>query len=578
MRARWLARPVRSGRPDWSLGSRRPWDVQQPVLLLLAVSLWLAALGNLPLWRELQDLGLLQGWAGAGFGLAFGLIVAAALVLLGALLAWRWTLKPALTLLLLAAAAGAHFMLAYRVVIDTPMITNVLQTDPREAGDLLNLRFVLTMALLGLLPAVAVWRAPLDYGPWPRRLWRNALLALAALAVLVATVLAAFQPLSSTMRNHKQLRYLINPLNSLYALGDLAAAPFQRDTRTLQALGRDAQLAPPPGAQRPPLLLLVLGETARAANFGLNGYVRDTTPELAQLPVVSWRNAWSCGTSTAASVPCMFSHLGRSGYADRQAEHETLLDVAQHAGLAVLWLDNQSGCKGVCDRVPNASTAELKDPALCADGECWDEILLKDLDTRLAALPAERRARGVLLVMHQMGSHGPAYYKRTPPAFKRFGPECTTSVLQDCRREQVLNAYDNTIAYTDHVLAQAIRWLDTQAARYDPALLYLSDHGESLGENNLYLHGLPYALAPDVQKQVPWVSWLSPGFAARQALSVDCLHGRATAEVSHDHLFHSVLGLLEVRSSVYQPALDAYRPCRAAAKAATLNPSAPVSR
>ncbi|OYV00190.1 MAG: phosphoethanolamine transferase [Burkholderiales bacterium PBB5] len=531
--------------------------------MTVAVALWLATLGNAALWRELAQLGLLQGWRGAGFALALVLIVASALVLLVAPLAWRWTLKPLLTLLLLAGAAGAHFMLSYRVVIDTPMITNVLQTDPREAGDLLTLRWAGTMALLGLLPAWAVWRTPLALGRWPQRLGRNLALALAALAVLVGAVLVVFQPLSANMRNHKQLRYLINPLNSLYALGDLAAEPFKRDSRVLAPLGTDARLQPPPGAQRPPLLLLVLGETGRAGSFGLNGYGRDTTPELAKLPVISWRNAWSCGTSTAASVPCMFSHLGRDGFDRRKTEHETLLDVAQRAGLAVLWLDNQSGCKGVCDRVPSASTTALKDPVLCADGECWDEILLKDLDQRIAALPAERRARGVLLVMHQMGSHGPAYFKRVPPAFKRFLPECATSVLQDCSRAQVVNAYDNTIAYTDHVLAGAIAWLGTQAPRFDAAMLYLADHGESLGENNLYLHGLPYALAPDVQKRVPWISWLSPGFAQRQRLSADCLRGRADAEVSHDHLFHSTLGLLEVRTSAYQPALDAYAPCRA---------------
>jgi lipid A ethanolaminephosphotransferase len=113
--------------------------------------------------------------------------------------------------------------------------------------------------------------------------------------------------------------------------------------------------------------------------------------------------------------------------------------------------------------------------------------------------------------MHQMGSHGPAYSQRTPAAFKKFMPECTSSHLPDCSSEQLRNAYDNTIAYTDHVLGSAISWL-RQRTDYDGALLYVADHGESLGENNLYLHGLPYSIAPDVQKHVPWVTWLSPGF------------------------------------------------------------------
>ena len=161
-----------------------------------------------------------------------------------------------------------------------------------------------------------------------------------------------------------------------------------------------------------------------------------------------------------------------------------------------------------------------------------------------------------------MGSHGPAYFKRVPTAAKRFLPECSSNALQDCSGEQLVNAYDNTIAYNDQFLAQAIGWLQQREASNDTALLYVSDHGESLGESNLYLHGLPYAIAPDLQKRVPWITWLSPGFAQHQHLDVACLRGRADAEISHDNYFHSVLGLLDVRSSVYQPALDAYAACR----------------
>ena len=552
------ASAARRGPAAW-LGS---W-LRRPLGLMLAASLWMATLGNWALWQELARLGVLRGAGGVGFAVALVLMVTAGLLVLQSLLAWRWTLKPVLIVLLLATAAGAHFMLVYRIVIDSSMLTNVLQTDVREAGDLFNARLLLTLGVIGVLPALLVWRLPIEHGRWTRRLGHNLLLLLAAVALLVGALLASFQAMSSTMRNHKHVRYLINPLNSVYALGDLASQPFRRDERTLLALGEDAALGPAPAAPaKPPLLLLVLGETARADHFSLNGYARPTNPELAKLPVISWRNAWSCGTNTAASLPCMFSHLGREGFADRKANHENLLDVAQRAGLAVLWLDNQSGCKGVCDRVPNASTTALKDPALCADGECWDEIMLQGLDERIAALPAQARARGVLLVMHQMGSHGPAYYKRTPPGRKPFQPECTTNVLQDCERAALVNAYDNTIAYTDHLLARAIAWLQQRAAQHDTALLYLSDHGESLGEGNLFLHGLPYALAPDVQKRVPWISWLSPGFARQRGLDSACLQGRADTAVSHDHLFHSVLGLLDVRTRAYQPALDAYAPCR----------------
>jgi lipid A ethanolaminephosphotransferase len=533
----------------------------QPVWLIVAASLWIASAGNWALWVALNRLQVLEGWRGAGFAAGLGLGIAAVLCLLVALLSWRHILKPVLTLLLLATACGAHFMLSYGVVIDSTMAINVLQTNAREALDLFSGRLLITLLLIGVLPAVAVWRAPLT---WPGRLGQlrnNLLLAVAAGAVLVCALVSVYQPLSATSRNHRQLRYLVN---ALVAAGQVAARHWHpRGPRALLALGEDARLDPLAAARaKPPLLLLVLGETARSDHFALNGYARPTTPELAALGVTSQRNAWSCGTSTAASVPCMFSHLGRDAYGDRQQDHETLLDVMQHAGLAVLWLDNQAGCKGVCDRVPTANTSGLKHAGLCRDGECLDEILFEGLDERLLALPAERRARGVVLVMHQMGSHGPAYHKRSPAEFKRFQPECHSAALQDCTRDEVVNVYDNSILYTDHFLATAIHWLKGHAAAADTAMLYVSDHGESLGENNLYLHGLPYVMAPDAQKHVPWITWFSPGFVQRSGATAACLQQRLDERISHDQYFHSVLGLLDVRTSAYRADWDFYRACR----------------
>ena len=516
----------------------------------------MASVGNIALWRALADLH--AGWPlTIGLGIAIAAVLAAVL----SLFAWRRTLKPVAAFLLVGSAVGAHFMLSYGVVLDPGMITNTLQTNHREAFDLIDLRFMLTVLLLGGVPAVLAARLPLHDVSGGRRLLQNLGLLTAAFALAVASLLTVFQPLASTMRNHREVRYLINPLNALYAFGYLAARPLQRDDETLLPLALDARLGAPPGTDvKPPLLVLVLGETARSDHFGVNGYARPTTPELARHDVVSFRNAWSCGTSTASSVPCLFSHLDRNDFDARRNNYEGLLDVLQHAGLAVLWIDNQSGCKGACDRVPSVVTSDDDDPALCGGGACFDEIMLKGLDDRLAHLPAERRARGAVVVLHQMGSHGPAYFKRSPESFKRFKPECTSVALQGCSVDEVVNAYDNTILYTDHFLGATIEWLKRRKA-FAPALLYVSDHGESLGEDNLYLHGLPYAIAPDVQKHVPWITWLSPAFRARSGISLACLRQRVDARVSHDDYFHSVLGLLDVRTSVYEPEHDVYSGC-----------------
>ena len=540
-------------------------SASHPATLVVLVSLWLASVCNLPLWRAVAALPGTEGLRGWGFALAFMVLVAAGNAAVIGLLAWGRALKPVLGVMLLAGAAGVYFMWSYGIVIDTTMLVNVLQTDPREAGDLLNWRMAAALLLLAAPPLVWLLRRPVRRLGWWRQLWHGVLLIVAAVLVGVGSLLLVFQDFAATMRNHTQLRYLINPLNSLYAVADLTTRPLRMDTRTLAPLGRDAQLGTSYATQaQPPLLVLVVGETARAANFTLNGYERPTTPLLsARQDLANAPDAWACGTSTAASLPCMFSHLGRAEFGKRKTDAEGLLDVLQHAGLGVVWIDNQSGCKGVCDRVTEIGTARLADAQLCPGGDCQDTIMLRDLDAHIAALPPERRARGVVVVLHQMGSHGPAYAKRSLPAHKRFTPECQTNALQQCSREQVVNAYDNSIVATDFFLNATIEWLQARAHQAQTALLYVSDHGESLGENNLYLHGLPYAIAPDVQKHVPWIAWLSPALQARSGVTTACLQREwAHQRLSHDNYFHSVLGLLDVHTSVYQNSLDAFAPCR----------------
>jgi len=536
------------------------------VWLIVVMSLWIATLGNLALWRELGNLPELQGPKGLSFKIAFGVGIAGVAAALLALFNWRHVFKPVLTILLVATALGVYFMLTYGVVLDPGMMTNVLQTDWRETRDLLNLRLLMAVGAIAVVPLLWIIPHALRTHPWKSQLWRNLLILIAGLGLAVAALMTHYQEFASVMRNHTKLRYLINPLNSFYAIATLGNQPIQRNGAAVLPIGQDAHLTPLPAGAKPPLVLLVVGETARADHQGLNGYARDTTPELAARGVVSLRNAWSCGTNTAASVPCMFSPLGREAFNARPDNTEGLADVLQRAGYAVLWLDNQAGgCKGVCDRVPTVDDRALQTPGLCdAEGECLDEVMLNGLDERIAQLPPERRARGVVVFMHQMGSHGPAYYKRSPKAFKKFEPECTTNALQQCSREQVVNAYDNTIVYTDHVLASNIDWLKAHEAQWSPALMYLSDHGESLGENNLYLHGLPYRFAPDVQKHIPWMFWLSPQFQQESGISLKCLAKLRDEPVSQDNYFHTVLGLLGVRTTVYDPRRDMGVMCQAA--------------
>jgi lipid A ethanolaminephosphotransferase len=258
----------------------------------------------------------------------------------------------------------------------------------------------------------------------------------------------------------------------------------------------------------------------------------------------------------------MFSHLDKAAHESSKARFEGLLDVLQRAGLAVLWLNNQSGCKGACDRVPNATTQALKVPEFCQTGECLDEIMLHELPQQLAALDPAKRAKGTVVVMHQMGSHGPAYYKRSPPSMKPFQPECSSHALQNCPPEHIVNAYDNSLVYTDHFIAKTVGWLKGQSR--PTALLYVSDHGESLGENGLYLHGMPYSIAPKVQTHVPMLVWLSPSFQSQRGWRMTCLQEQSAKSLSHDHFFHSVLGLTQVSTHLRKPELDVFQACAGA--------------
>lgn len=543
-----------------SVPDRQP---RSAIALVLISSLWLAVLGNLALWKTLSELPDLTGSHGVFFGIAFALIIAGVIASLLSVVAWRHTLKPVITLFLLLAGFATHYMLAYGIVVDTPMVINVFQTDTREARDQLSWQLAGTVGALAVLPVIWLWRQPMTSPPWKQQLLRNGALFLTGLVISVVLLQGVFQDFASLMRNHTQLRYQINPLNSVYALLDLTVIPSDRPSGPMQALGTDAQIMQrlPSTAQRPPLLVFVLGETARSHNFSLNGYERPTNPLLAKENITSFTQVTACGTSTAESVPCMFSHLGRAAYVKRDREFENLLDVLQRAGYAVLWIDNQSGCKDQCDRVPNINTSNLQVPEHCQAGECRDTVMLTRIDAELAKLPAERRARGTVVVLHQMGSHGPAYFKRTPDEFKKFEPECKDTSLSQCDRAQVVNAYDNTLLFTDYFLSRVIDWLKTQEKTSTPAMLYVADHGESLGEKNIYLHGLPYAVAPIEQKSVPMITWLSPGFEELSRVSTRCLQAERHKPLSHDNLFHSVLGLMAVKTTVYQRERDFFAAC-----------------
>ena len=493
------------------------------------------------------------------FALALVATLAALHVLLLSVVLVRPFARPLLALLITITAFATYYMQRFGVYLDPTMLRNVIGTDPAEAGELFGWSMLPHLLVFGVLPLLLLWRVRVVRQPLGRALVMRLATMVGATLVLIAAMLPVFQDFSALMRNHKAMRYLITPGNLVYstarALGDGASEAQLART----PVGTDARLDTSWATRtKPTLLVLAVGETARAASWGLNGYRRQTTPELAAREVINFPDVKACGTNTETSLPCMFAAVGRRDYDERRIRtSESLLHVLNRAGFQVLWRDNQSGCKGVCDGLAEERLDDVKRLPLCDGSRCLDAALLEGLDT------VARDAQGnLVVVLHMLGNHGPAYHKRYPEAFRRFTPTCDTGELHQCTREQVVNAYDNALLYTDHVLAKTIGFLQSQSQRFDTALVFVSDHGESLGEKGLFLHGVPYAIAPDEQTQVPMTWWLSPGYAASFGLDTACLRREAAAARTHDHLFHTVLGLLQVHAREYEVGLDITRPCR----------------
>jgi lipid A ethanolaminephosphotransferase len=475
----------------------------------------------------------------------------------------RWIVRPLLTLLVVLGAAAAYYVRTFHVILDPAMMENVLRTDRNEAKDLLNVGVFAWVLAWSLPPVAFIWVVRLRPVPVLRAFFVRVGAVAGALVLGALSIFPISRDITAFMRNQREARYLITPANYLWGV---TVSAF-RDTKDAhgprEPVGRDAHLLHVALNTPPHVLVLVVGETARADNFSLLGYPRLTNPQLAQLGVTTFDDVKSCGTSTEVSVPCMFSPYGRADYDEHRIRRsETLLDVLVRAGYRVRWIDNQSGCKGVCNGagVEYEKIDPRSAPDLCSDGECWDEVLARRLQAELPDVRGD-----TVFVLHMMGNHGPAYFRRYPAQFRRFTPDCATAELRDCTREQVVNAYDNAILYTDHVLARIVATLAADAGRLDSAMLYVSDHGESLGEKGLYLHGIPYSIAPEQQTHVPMIVWLSRAMTETGDVNARCLHSKAGAPLSHDNLFHSVLGLLDVSTSAYREDRDLFDGCRGAA-------------
>jgi len=469
------------------------------------------------------------------------------IALLLSLVLSRYTTKPILIAVFLLSSIAAYFMDSYNVIIDSTMIQNAMMTDTAEFMDLLNIKLILYFFILGILPAIVVYKVRIDDVSLKTALFSRLKLVLVLLFLITSQLLLFSKTYASFFREHKELRYYTNPVTYVYSASKYIRSMLATGNIEVGPIGQDARV-PHADAHRE-LTILVIGETARADRLSLNGYTRETNPLLANENVISFTNMHSCGTSTAVSVPCMFSMYNKDEYDDEKGKSsENLLDVLSHAGIHVLWRDNNSDSKGVALRV---QYEDYKSPGVNPDCdiECRDDGMLEGLQDYIDT----QQEGDILIVLHQMGNHGPAYYKRYPESFEKFTPVCKTNHLDQCSETEISNAYDNAILYTDFFLSKVITLLKQNMNRFETAMLYMSDHGESLGEGGVYLHGLPYFMAPDTQTHVASIFWFGDNY---DEINIDSVRQKADMDFSHDNLFHTVLGLMEVDTSVYNRELD----------------------
>ena len=506
---------------------------------IVLVTLFIMLTGNWALWRRTLAIYPINAFDSLFLVSLFVFFTVTTMLFFWAICHGKWT-RWVLAFFLVAASQAAYYMDAFGTIIDTEMLNNIAQTDAKEFAGLLSGNLVIRTLFLGILPAWLVLRyTPKTEEAKPKFKSKGKFLGV-LLLLLVLAIVPFTAGYASFWREHKITRMYANPTFFSYSLIKVVTEKFKSTAATpFTKTATDAKRLDPTNHKNE-LMIMVVGETARADRFSLNGYHKETNPLLKKQDIVSFSNVSSCGTSTSISVPCMFSVLDRSEFDREKAKYmENAVDVLANEGVEVLWRDNNSDSKDVATRLTYQNFKSQTHNPVC-DEECRDIGMLSGLDEYIAS----KKGKDILIVLHQMGNHGPEYYRRYPKDFERFKPICKSSDLRACSQEEIDNAYDNAILYTDYFLSHVIDFLKKYDDSHEAAMFYVSDHGESLGEHGFYLHAAPYAIAPKEQTHVPMITWFGKNldFKTSQAKAYQ------DYAFSHDDVFCGLLIGFEIKT------------------------------
>ena len=524
--------------------------------LCLVTALYVLIFTNTSFWHAISIYYADAPWRLAGIAVVLLLLNVALFVLFSA----KYIIKPMLILFVIIAAGGSYFTDTFGTIIDKNVVEAALTTTQAESGALLTSSYIWHMLLFGIVPSLLIAWVRVKHRAILSKLMVNTGVILSCLAVSVVILGANYAAYSSMFREHgADIMQKLMPSTPIASTIQYVSHVYKNRDIVMEPLGLDAKqtLTQLPAGKKL-VTVVVVGETARAENFSLNGYTRETNPELKKRGVIAFTDTSSCGTETSVSVPCMFSPFTREDYSNTKFRgSENLMDVLNHAGVQTSWYENNTGSKGVAERIKLVELQGSQDKRYCEGGECIDQILIDSLSKELKEM-----TDNATIVLHMTGSHGPAYYRRYTEDYARFKPDCRSNDFAKCSHDEIVNAYDNSILYTDHILSQVIDLLKAHQDKFASSMIYMSDHGESLGENGLYLHAAPYFIAPSQQTHIPFITWFSPEYAVDTGLNLDCLRKTKAEPSSHDNLFHTVLGMMAVKTSAYDQTLDRFAACR----------------
>lgn len=437
----------------------------------------------------------------------------------------RYVGKFLLVLFFMINAIAVYFINTYSVIIDESMIGNILNTNYEESSNFFSIKLILYIIFLGILPSIYIIKVKI-INETLKKFFTISSITLVFIAVLVFANATNWLWID---KNSKQLGGLAMPWSYSVNVSLFYIHKFKKNEKEIllpNAVIKDNQKS---------VVVLVIGESARRQNFSLYGYKKNTNPLLSKTENLFHFNATSCATYTTAGVKCILEHTNSDDL------YEILPNYLYRNNVEVIWRTSNWGEPPVhIEKYQNRDVLK-KD---CKEDCDYDEVLLTGLKEQILASKKNK----ILIVLHTSTSHGPTYSKKYPPRFETFKPVCNSVELGKCSQTELLNAYDNTIVYTDYILHNVIEDLK-QLKEYKSTMIFVSDHGESLGEKNLYMHGVPMSFAPKEQYEIPFIVWVSDN--SKQL--------KPNKELSQNHVFHSVLNFLNIQSPVYNEQLNIYK-------------------